>query len=815
MSGDDATVLRAKSRTGSTGGSGEAAPTPRVLKSRFVLDEKLGSGGMGTVYRAKDLRKVEARDRFPYVAIKVLNSDVREHPEAFISLEREASKSQQLAHPNIVSIFDFDKDGNVPFITMELLQGRELADLLHAYPNGLPDDLARKVIRGLCDGLRYAHDNGVVHADFKPGNVFVTSQDVAKILDFGIARAVQVRPDHGEDTVFDPARMAALTPVYASLEMIRGDNPEQRDDIYSLGIVIYMVLTGHHPYGRLSADEALAEGLEPERPKQLGMRQWRVLSKALSFYRQNRPQSVAELEQAFFGRTQWRSRALAAAGVLLAVFAGSFAVIEGAQIDEVKAEVRQTTLLDAQAARVSGHLTEDQLDAETLKAIADELDRLRALDTQGAYHPALRKQFGQRIEQALAAAASWPDTTDLYEARRQIAASPSADALLRVAAEAEFARLSSRLSAAEQGVNDAHTDTVKALLALEAQLAGWPGVLDLAPRLQALGHQLGERALVVARAGKLSRANDLLVLAEPLAPQAERLQALHGLAEAEAAQAQAAQRQAREARELAAAEEVFEAGCLRLDLTALEAPRSAGARRYVDAALSDCVQRLGRVDAQQARLLQRDALARFGTLPRVEAIDLDPCRVVALPREAPQCRDAIAGGGTLMLTVVPAADGKRELAVTPEISGAEFLPFCAAVGLDCADQDAELPVTGLDAQTVERYARWLSETTGFAYRLPQDEEWALFAAAQNPGTVNCGARLLGGKRLLKTTAGEANSLGLHHVLGNVAEIVRGDAGYYAVGGSIADAGKCAAASRVALDAAAREHVGFRLLRELS
>ena len=163
---DDATVLRAHSRTNSNSGgtSGEAGATPRVLKSRFVLDQKLGSGGMGTVFRAKDLRKVEARDRFPYVAIKVLNSDVREHPQAFIALEREASKSQQLSHPNIVSIFDFDKDGNVPFITMELLQGRELADLLHAYPNGLPNELAWEVIGGLCAGLRYAHENGVVHA---------------------------------------------------------------------------------------------------------------------------------------------------------------------------------------------------------------------------------------------------------------------------------------------------------------------------------------------------------------------------------------------------------------------------------------------------------------------------------------------------------------------------------------------------------------------------------------------------------------------------------------------------------------------------
>ena len=129
----DATVLRFDPST--TGGASGQATAPRVLKQRFVLDEKLGSGGMGTVYRAKDLRKVEARDRHPYVAVKVLNDDFRAHPEAFIALQREAAKSQALSHRNIVSIFDFDKDGDVPFIIMELLEGRELADLLRAYPH--------------------------------------------------------------------------------------------------------------------------------------------------------------------------------------------------------------------------------------------------------------------------------------------------------------------------------------------------------------------------------------------------------------------------------------------------------------------------------------------------------------------------------------------------------------------------------------------------------------------------------------------------------------------------------------------------------
>ena len=207
---------------------GEAG-APKVLKQRFVLEECVGTGGMGSVFRAKDLRKVEARGSQPFVAVKVLNNNFRHHPEAFIALEREATKSQGLRHPNIVSIFDFDKDADVPFIIMELLEGNELAELLKSYPTGLPEELAWTVIEGMVLGLSHAHEEEVVHADFKPGNIYVTDRDVAKILDFGIARAMRLN-DGGEDTDFDPSRLAALTPAYASREMLNGDNPEPRDD---------------------------------------------------------------------------------------------------------------------------------------------------------------------------------------------------------------------------------------------------------------------------------------------------------------------------------------------------------------------------------------------------------------------------------------------------------------------------------------------------------------------------------------------------------------------------------------------------------
>ncbi len=807
MSGDDATVLRANSRTNGKAGTGEAAPTPRVLKSRFVLDEKLGAGGMGTVYRAKDLRKVEARDRFPYVAIKVLNSDVREHPEAFIALEREASKSQQLSHTNIVSIFDFDKDGNVPFITMELLQGRELADLLHAYPNGLPEALAWEVIAGLCAGLRHAHENGVVHADFKPGNVFVTSQDVAKILDFGIARAVQVRPDQGEDSVFDPARMAALTPVYASLEMIRGDNPEFRDDLYSLGVVIYMVLTGHHPYGRLAADEALAEGLAPERPKQLNMRQWRGLSQALSFHRQGRPADVAELQQALLGKVQWRSRAIAAAALTLAVFTGSFAVLEGAQIDEVKEEVRQTTLLDAQAARMAALVVDADFSEQWMNSVSVEMGRLRSLDYDQTYAPGLTEQVVARINEGLSEAASWQEAVPLYELAQKFGTGRASEEHLRNNLQRDATALVSHILMSVDGVGDSHRKAVDALLALRQQAD------QVAPHLAAqigvneVGVTLGDEALRVAERGDLTLANDLLALAEPLAPQADRLMALHTIAEAEAARSLNEQREAQANEEMKLAQQQLNGSCLRLQVSSISTPTYPAVRGYVDAKLAECIDRLAAVDPEQARAIQREALVRLGDLPAVAGISLDPCI-----REN-RCQDPLSVGLGPELVVVSDPSGHPKYAVTQEISGRDFAEFCATTELDCSEIDMALPVVGLAPQIVERFAAWLSTATGYQYRLPRVEEWAEFGDAASTGTVNCGGGLFKAKRLGTPTSGRPDERGLHHVLGNAAELVKAEAGYQAIGGSVRDGGECSA--RVDLDQISGVPVGFRLLRELS
>lgn len=264
-----------------------------TLNGRFVLEECLGVGGMGTVYKALDLRKLEASDRKPHIAIKVLNVQFRGQPTSLIALQREARKAQTLAHRNIVTVYDFDRDGPLVYLTMEYLSGRPLSKVLRAPDfKGMPLDAALPIIAGMGQALAYAHERGFVHCDFKPANVFLTDRGEVKVIDFGIARAFQRRDEDPDVTVFDPASLGGITPAYASPEMFEHLEPDPRDDVYALACVTYELLTGHHPFNRLSATQARHDHLRPERHPGLDRTQWRTLSAALSFDRAARTPSV-------------------------------------------------------------------------------------------------------------------------------------------------------------------------------------------------------------------------------------------------------------------------------------------------------------------------------------------------------------------------------------------------------------------------------------------------------------------------------------------------------------------------------------------
>lgn len=267
-----------------------------TLNSRFVLEECLGIGGMGTVYKALDLRKLEASDRRPYVAIKVLNLQFRGNPKSLIALQREARKAQQLAHRNIVTVYDFDRDGPVVYLTMEYLSGQPLSRLLRN-PNfkGMPFAEVFPIFKGMANALAYAHERGFVHCDFKPANVFLLDTSEVKVIDFGISRVIQRPEEESEATVFDPGSLGALTPAYASPEMLEHREPDPRDDVYALGCITYELLTGKHPFDRVPAQQAKAAGMKPQRPEHLGNKQWKALKAALAFEREARTPSVAQL----------------------------------------------------------------------------------------------------------------------------------------------------------------------------------------------------------------------------------------------------------------------------------------------------------------------------------------------------------------------------------------------------------------------------------------------------------------------------------------------------------------------------------------
>ena len=270
-----------------------------TLKDRFVLLEKLGQGGMGVVFKAKDLLKVEAKDKDPYVAIKVLTDAFKKYSGSFIALQREASKAQRLAHPNIATVYDFDRDGNTVFMTMEYLQGKPLNQLIKEITKKpLKLDHALHIIEELCSGLAYAHEKLLIHSDFKPGNCFLLSDGHVKLLDFGIARASTQTDEERENTMFDPAKLSAVTPAYATPEMFAGMNPDPRDDIYGLACVAYQLLSGgKHPYNKVASPKIKELGIKPKPIKGLNRRQQKTLMKALTVVREDRVASVEKFSE--------------------------------------------------------------------------------------------------------------------------------------------------------------------------------------------------------------------------------------------------------------------------------------------------------------------------------------------------------------------------------------------------------------------------------------------------------------------------------------------------------------------------------------
>ena len=293
-----------------------------LIGGRYELQAQLGSGGMGKVFRAHDRLRAEAQDREPHIALKILSDEFKDHPDSMIAMQREAKRAQTLSHPNVINVHDFFRDGPHLYLTMELLEGKPLDEMLRTeYLGGLSFEQAWPIIECVCSALEYGHEKGIVHSDIKPANIFVCDDGTVKVLDLGIARPIPLaNAPESEQPTFDPGkRLGRLTPAYASLEMWYQDTPDPRDDIYALACVAYMLLTGVHPFKLKSAKIASENSLVPKKIDSLSRGQWSAITGGLEFHRSNRIESVDKFRTLLEPQSIVRKRHRVAA--LLAILA--------------------------------------------------------------------------------------------------------------------------------------------------------------------------------------------------------------------------------------------------------------------------------------------------------------------------------------------------------------------------------------------------------------------------------------------------------------------------------------------------------------
>jgi len=230
----------------------------RLLGNRYEIIEKIGNGGMATVYRAK----CHVLNR--YVAIKILRDEFTTDEEFIKRFEVEAQSAASITHPNIVSVYDVGVDGNLHYIVMELIKGKTLKDIIIEEKGPLPWKWSVNIAIQIASALEIAHKNSIVHRDIKPHNIIITEDGVAKVTDFGIAKAVS----NSTITAFGSTIGSVH---YFSPEHARGGFTDAKSDLYSLGVVMYEMLTGRVPF---DADTPVSIALkhmqeEPKTAKEL------------------------------------------------------------------------------------------------------------------------------------------------------------------------------------------------------------------------------------------------------------------------------------------------------------------------------------------------------------------------------------------------------------------------------------------------------------------------------------------------------------------------------------------------------------------
>jgi serine/threonine protein kinase len=231
--------------------------TGKIFAERYEILEKLGKGGMGEVYRVKDVKLDEE------MALKVLKPEVAAQEGTIVRFKNELKLARRIAHRNVCKMYDLNEEGETPFITMEYVKGENLKSFIRKNDK-LSEEETIALAKQVCEGLVEAHELGVIHRDLKPHNIMVDDKGVAKVMDFGIAHSV-------EAAGVTQTGIMIGTPNYISPEQAEGDEVDQRSDIYSFGVILFEMVTGGLPF---RGDTALSVALKhqtqlPQEPKKL------------------------------------------------------------------------------------------------------------------------------------------------------------------------------------------------------------------------------------------------------------------------------------------------------------------------------------------------------------------------------------------------------------------------------------------------------------------------------------------------------------------------------------------------------------------
>ena len=258
------------------------------LRNRYRIDALIATGSYGIIFEANDPLRLNMPPSGRRVAVKIVRSpDPR--GTYMKQLRQEFHQLQLLTHPNIVRAFDFDRDGELAFFTMELLNGAHLNSVLRSRGTPLQRTHALAIIRDVGGAITYAHSRGIAHGGINPQNIFITTRGEVRVLGFGSSHETA-----GSTTVpnFEQASPQVDAYRYASCEVLQGGRPDPTDDLYSLSCLAYLLLTGKHPFAESTSIEARAERRRPARHPSLSHRQWQTLRAGLRTDARKRPSDV-------------------------------------------------------------------------------------------------------------------------------------------------------------------------------------------------------------------------------------------------------------------------------------------------------------------------------------------------------------------------------------------------------------------------------------------------------------------------------------------------------------------------------------------